>query len=112
MTRWTREDLERGYWLRLVWNQTKFYLWRRRQPIAWLRALGGILLGDNVERCQECGRRYVMWRSTDVLYVQVHGSAFGGVCPWHFDEEAQHRGLALLWVPHVFTGWDDEPEEL
>jgi hypothetical protein len=41
------------------------------------------------ERCQDCGRDYVLWDADDELYREVHGSERGTLCPGCFDGQGQ-----------------------
>jgi hypothetical protein len=100
--------MERGYWLRLLWNDARWYLGHRR-PLAFLRTFGRWLHRDNSETCQECGRPYFLWRAADELYSEVTGrvsrngeSAGGLFCPACFDRMAERRGITLEWVPRRF----------
>lgn len=94
-------DLERGYWARLTFNTARYYA-RHRRPIAGWRALWRIIVHhDNGEGCQRCGRAYVLWRADDDLYLRVHGTPHGTLCPWCFDAEARAQDLLLEWAPRV-----------
>jgi hypothetical protein len=62
---------------------------------------------DNVQVCSECGRRYVVWMSSDDLYVRVHGSRGGTYCPSCFHDKARCLGLHLMWVPMI---WREDGE--
>jgi hypothetical protein len=87
-----------GAWGRLSWA------WgiRRhpRSPVAWLRLVWHDFIAHGVlnrggERCQECGRGYVLWRAPDALYEDVHGSCGGLLCPACFERQAAEKGISV-----------------
>lgn len=76
-----------------------------RSAAAWLRLtwhdfIVHALLNRGGERCQECGRSYLLWMAPDELYVEVHGNSGGNLCPRCFRRAAGRR---LVWVPFI---WD------
>ena len=95
-------DLEPGYWLHLTLNVACYY-WRQRRPVAGLRALWAVVIRhDNSESCQRCGRGYMLWRTADALYEQVHGNREGLLCPACFDTEASKTNVSLIWHARRF----------
>lgn len=58
-------------------------------------------LFEGGERCQDCGRDYVLWNAETDLYVRVHGNPGGLLCPSCFDRQAREKGLTLDWRPVV-----------
>lgn len=87
-----------GVWGR--WSWARSMKRRPRTPIGWLRlawhdfVVHG-LLDCGGERCQDCGRDYVLWRAPDDLYEQVHGTAAGLLCPMCFDHQALKQGISV-----------------
>lgn len=53
------------------------------------------VLFEGGEICQDCGRGYVLWRAPDELYREVHGSAYGLLCPACFDCHAETKGIVV-----------------
>lgn len=60
------------------------------------------VLFEGGERCQDCGRGYVLWRAPDDLYVRVHGSGHGLLCPACFARQARVRGIIVEFRAAVF----------
>jgi hypothetical protein len=56
------------------------------------------VLFEGGERCQDCGRDYVLWEAPTSLYVEVHGSPWGLLCPGCFDRQAREKGIAVEFV--------------
>jgi hypothetical protein len=53
------------------------------------------------ERCQDCGRAYVLWHAPGELYAEVHGSGFGLLCPRCFDRQAEAKGITISFEARV-----------
>jgi hypothetical protein len=54
------------------------------------------------ERCQDCGRSFVLWWAPDDdLYVEVHGSPYGILCPACFDRQAEAKGITVRFEARV-----------
>lgn len=59
-------------------------------------------LFEGGERCQDCGRDYVLWRAPDDLYEVVIGSNRGLFCPACFDRRSRRvyrRGVIFIAEP-------------
>src|SRR5271154_402062 len=50
------------------------------------------------ERCQDCGRPFVLWRAPDALYEHVYGSLRGILCPACFSRRARAKGIAVRFI--------------
>lgn len=100
---------ERGFRVRLTWNTFWWYV-RARRPAALLRAMAWVTVGTwPGELCQECGRKYypVIWHAPDELWLAVHGSSGGLLCPLCFVRKAEAKGIDVDWRA---TRWDrDDP---
>lgn len=73
---------------------------RRKSPSAYVRLFWHdfvihAVLNRGGERCQRCGRGYVLWHAPTDLWLRVHGSPAGLLCPGCFDLEAQRLGLSV-----------------
>lgn len=65
--------------------------------ICWL-GFGSLL----IEFCESCGARVdQVWHATDLLWIQVTGTAEGVRCIRCFDAESERRGKMLRWEPLV-----------
>lgn len=64
------------------------------------------------ERCQDCGREYVLWYAPDDLYTEVHGSDFGLLCPACFSAQADARGLTVCFEAQRWPWWDNSAEDV
>lgn len=47
------------------------------------------------ERCQDCGRGFVLWRAPDELYTVVYGSLRGILCPACFSRRGAAKGITV-----------------
>jgi hypothetical protein len=90
---------------------------RRRIPTVWLRLafhdfISHAMLNRGGERCQDCGRDYVLWRAPTELYVELYveiiGSSTGLYCPVCFDRHARAKGIIIDFVAAVFRRIDKE----
>lgn len=91
----------RVYGLRRTANTVAYYAATRR-PVALVRAFYHVAIGGHEgELCQMCGRKYwpVVWRADDALWMAVHGTHSGLLCPACFDREASAKGIDLRWKP-------------
>lgn len=89
--------------LTLSWDDAKWY-GRQKRPVALVRALWMRLVRRAAgELCEVCGRRYVLWCAPTWLFVKVHGSRYGTLCPPCFTKAAATKRLVLLWVPEKFS---------
>ena len=61
----------------------------------WWHDFAVHVLFEGGERCQDCGRRYVLWGAPDDLYAEVHGSPHGLLCPLCFERQAAARGIVV-----------------
>ena len=52
-------------------------------------------LFESGERCQDCGRDFVLWSAPDDLYAEVYGSLRGILCPACFSRRAEAKGIAV-----------------
>ena len=87
------------YTWRHSWGWTGWYLKRGRVVAALRQAWGALILGDDGEACQFCGRAYLLWHAPDALWMTVMGSKAGLSCPGCFDRRASRLGLVLRWRP-------------
>jgi len=62
------------------------------------------------EHCQDCGRRYVLWRAPDDLYAEVHGSGSGLLCPACFSRQADAKGVTVCFAAGRWPWWDADGE--
>lgn len=60
------------------------------------------------ERCQDCGREYVLWHAPDDLYAEVHGSGFGLLCPGCFSRQADAKGITVCFAAERWPWWGPE----
>ena len=94
----------RVYSVRRTVRSLRYYASVRR-PVALIRALYHDAIGGHEgELCQMCGRKYwpVVWRADDELWMAVHGTYSGLLCPACFDREATSKGIDLRWKPVRF----------
>lgn len=85
------------------------YYGRYRRWAGMARALWGRLVeNDEGERCEVCGRDYVLWHANGYLYRRVVGDGGGTFCPACFDHMAEERGIHLEWSP---SRWIARAEE-
>lgn len=91
------------------WRWVGWYLRHGRLLAALRQFVGAYVLGDDGERCQDCGRSYVLWHADDDLYDLVTGRSSNGApasglfCPSCFDRMAGRRGIDLRWIPKEIT---------
>jgi hypothetical protein len=62
------------------------------------------------ERCQDCGREYVLWSAPGDLYQEVHGSGFGLLCPGCFSAQADAKGIAVAFVAERWPLFEDRTD--
>jgi hypothetical protein len=100
---WRNPDpnLDWRYWWSMIKRDFFYHLIRGRNPAAFTRSMWQYAHSDNVEHCQDCGRRYPSWVAPDLMYEKVHGSRGGQHCIGCFDIRAEKMGIELLWVPHL-----------
>ena len=55
-------------------------------------------LFEGGERCQDCGRDYVLWHAPTDLYERVHGSTAGLLCPKCFSRQADEAGIPVEFI--------------
>jgi hypothetical protein len=48
------------------------------------------------ERCQDCGRRFPLWRAPDDLYAEVYRSLGGVLCPACFALKAEAKAIVVM----------------
>jgi len=48
------------------------------------------------EHCQDCGRKFPLWRAPDDLYAEAHGSLHGILCPACFGRQAKAKGITVM----------------
>lgn len=59
-----------------------------------------IVLHDNVEKCNRCGRRhFASWMSPDALWNKVQGNRGGQLCQMCFTKLAHRNGVSVIWTP-------------
>jgi hypothetical protein len=93
--------IEHGYWPRLIAKSAHYYL-RHGRILACLRTLfTQVVLHDNTETCQRCGRRYMLWMAPDDVYRRIIGSSRGLWCPRCFDRRAGKLSYSLVWTPQI-----------
>jgi hypothetical protein len=68
-------------------------------------------LFEGSERCQDCGRDYVLWEAPNDLYREVHGSPHGLLCPDCFARQAREKGIVILFAATVFKRASAPTEE-
>ena len=80
------------------------WYWRRGRFAAGLRDLWRtVVYGDIGEKCQECGRSYLLWHAPDKLWRKLVSKAGNGlVCPACFDRKVRAKGYTLVWSPFVW----------
>lgn len=98
-----------GRWLKPgVAGRLRYVISHRRKPVspaARLRMYRADLLHvltEIGERCQDCGRDYVLWHAPDDLYREVCGSPGGLLCPGCFARRAEARGLIVEFIAREF----------
>lgn len=109
------EHLPLSYWLGLVRSDAWWHLVKHRNPAAFVRAAWGTLVHrDNVQRCQDCGRRYLFWVVSDDLWGRIVGGRHdaSGLCPGCLDRRAESKGITMLWVPEEWVDHDGEMDHL
>lgn len=75
---------------------------KKHRYVALARMLWKVLvLRYYGELCELCGRDFILWISPDDLYVNVHGSPGGTLCPQCFGDLAALKGHRIIWVPHL-----------
>lgn len=95
------------------------YEWRTRKAWRdWKAALRGtywwLIRRYPCELCQGCGRRIMAhtgswWHADDDLWLDVHGSEAGTLCPRCFTEDAKRKGISVYWQATVDERpWVDE----
>jgi hypothetical protein len=91
-----------SYWLSLIRSDLKHF-GKRGRLIAMARGIWRVVWHhDNVQSCNECNRRYLVWIGADDLYTRVHGNRGGGYCPMCFHARAKAKGVDLIWVPMIW----------
>jgi hypothetical protein len=96
-----------GAFGRLLWA-----IRTRRQPrssagylrLVWHDFVTHGLFDAGGERCQDCGRDYVLWSAPTALYAMVHGSTRGPLCPWCFDLQARAMGIRIKFIAASLEG--------
>jgi hypothetical protein len=97
-----RDDLPLTHWVGLIRHDFRYHVLRRRHPVAFTRCLWRVVAHrDNIESCEDCGRRYPSWVASDALYVKVVGSRGGAFCHGCLTVKAEAIGLRPYWVPMV-----------
>lgn len=83
-----------------AWRHGYKWALKSKTPMAWLRVMWlAYTLGHDGESCQDCGRRYILWWADDDVYLKVHGTANGLLCPNCFDKQARKKAIRLRWKP-------------
>ena len=102
--------MDRAYAFRNGWRWIGWYLRRGRLLPAARQVWLAYVIGWISEVCQDCGRRYPLWRADDKLYSRVtgrvgrNGERAGGLfCHDCFDTQAEKRGITLQWVPKEYV---------
>ena len=89
---------------RYAWRYGHRWVWwyvRNGRIVAALRvAWVTYVRGWSGQGCQTCGRRYypVIWHARNDLWLAVHGSVAGILCPACFVREAARKGIELDWL--------------
>jgi hypothetical protein len=87
---------------RYSWRYGWKWAWGSKTSMAWLRTMWlSYVIGWDGESCQDCGHRYILWWADASLYLKVHGTPHGLLCPNCFDKQAQESGIKLKWIPEV-----------
>jgi hypothetical protein len=54
------------------------------------------LLNRGEERCEDCGRGYVLWLAPDDLWLKAKGGTGGVLCPACFAERLERDGFRVM----------------
>jgi hypothetical protein len=97
-----------GRWLKAgVRGRLRGVLRMRRGPVSFAARLRmywhdiGHVLFEGTETCQDCGRRFALWRAPDDLWREVYGSAGGILCPLCFGRQAREAGIIVMFEARV-----------
>jgi hypothetical protein len=85
-------------WRYLIRYEFKYH--HKRSLATRVRSMWLVVVCGHIgETCRDCGRRYLLWMSSDALYKELTGGYGSQFCPACMGRRAEKLGLLIMWVP-------------